>query len=228
MCSRTSGIGVLSLALLLGCAGAARKPIAAPAAVAPLGERGNTAVVAAAGDIACDPKDPHYNHGSGTAERCHTKATSDLLLGIHPDAVLTLGDDQYQRGSLAAFLESYAHTWGRLKATTHPAAGNHEYWTRDAAGYFAYFGNAAGSPGKGYYSFNLNNWHLIALNSNCQHVGGCGFGSPQEQWLQEDLRVHPGNCILAYLHHARFSSGINVAIQHMTHFGKISMKPLRM
>jgi len=50
---------------------------------------------------------------------------------------------------------------------------------------------------------------VIALNSNCRHVGGCGFGSPQEQWLRDDLTVHKGQCILAYWHHALFSSGLH-------------------
>ncbi len=33
----------------------------------------------------------------------------------------------------------------------------------------------------------------IALNSNCSAVGGCGAGSPQEQWLRADLAAHPAS-----------------------------------
>ena len=36
-----------------------------------------------------------------------------------------------------------------------------------ASGYFSYFGAAAGEPGKGYYSYTLGAWHVVALNSNC-------------------------------------------------------------
>jgi hypothetical protein len=86
--------------------------------------------------------------------------------------------------------------------------GNHEYLTDQAAGYFAYFGGRAGPKGKGWYSFDLGSWHLIALNSNCWHVGGCQPGSEQERWLRADLAAHPGRCTLAYWHHARFSSGV--------------------
>jgi hypothetical protein len=77
----------------------------------------------------------------------------------------------------------------------------------DAAGYFSYFGSAAGDPARGYYSFDLGTWHIVALNSNCAYVGGCHAGSPQEQWLRADLAAHPAKCTLAFWHHPLFSSG---------------------
>jgi acid phosphatase type 7 len=101
----------------------------------------------------------------------------------------------------------YDPTWGRVKAITRPIPGNHEYGTAGAAGYFAYFGAAAGGPGASYYSFDLGGWHLVALDSNCGAVGGCGPGSPEEVWLAADLAAHAGACTLAYWHHPRFSSG---------------------
>src|SRR5204862_5178406 len=116
---------------------------------------GNDPVIAAAGDIACDPTSGSFNGGSGTSTACHEKATSDLLLQNPVDAVLTLGDNQYESGSLAAFKASYDPTWGRVYAMTHPALGNHEYETSGASGYFSYFGSAAGEAGKGYYSYNV-------------------------------------------------------------------------
>jgi hypothetical protein len=97
--------------------------------------------------------------------------------------------------------------------------GNHEYQTRGAAGYFAYFGDAAGDPAKGYYSFDLGAWRLVALNSNCGAIGGCHAGSPQEQWLRHDLRTRPARCTLAYWHHPRFSSG-------KTHGNNAEMQPI--
>jgi hypothetical protein len=164
-------------------------------------------VIAAAGDIACDPADASFNGGNGTATACRMKATSDLMLGLGLTAVLNLGDNQYENGMLAKYQASYAPTWGRLDAIIRPVPGNHEYVTAGAAGYFSYFGAAAGDPAKGYYSYDLGGWHLIALNSNCAAVGGCGAGSPQGQWLAADLAAHPGTCTLAYWHHPRFSSG---------------------
>jgi hypothetical protein len=90
---------------------------------------------------------------------------------------------------------------------THPAPGNHDYHEAQAAGYFQYFGNAAGPIGRGYYGFALGKWHLISLNSNCSEVGGCDEGSAQMKWLRRDLAAHRTSCTLAYWHHPRFSSG---------------------
>ena len=122
--------------------------------------------------------------------------------------MLALGDLQYEDGAFSKFGASYDPSWGRVKAITHPAVGNHEYGTSGAAGYFQYFGAAAGDPTTGYYSFDVGAWHLVALNSNCAQVGGCGAGSAQEQWLRADLSAHSaGSCTLAFWHHPRFSSG---------------------
>lgn len=166
-------------------------------------------VIAAAGDIACDPKSTNYNGGNGTADACHMKATSDLLVNANLAAVLPLGDNQYETGQLSAFFESYDPTWGRVKSISRPVPGNHEYYDLNATkGYYSYFGAAAHASSKGYYSYDIGSWHIIALNSNCSsHVKGCGAGSAQERWLKADLAGHPNTCTLAYWHHPRFSSG---------------------
>jgi calcineurin-like phosphoesterase family protein len=164
-------------------------------------------VIAAAGDIACDPVDTFYNFGQGTATACRMKATSDLLVGRSWDAVLLLGDNQYLTGTLAAYRASFGPTWGRLGSLLRPAAGNHEYLTPGAAGYYDYFGAAAGDRTQGWYSYDLGTWHVVALNSNCGDIGGCGPGSAQLRWLEADLAAHPRACTLAYWHHPRFSSG---------------------
>jgi len=121
--------------------------------------------------------------------------------------IAVLGDTAYESGSTADFKSCYGPSWGQVKDRTQPAVGNHEYQTPKAAGYFAYFGAAAGDPSKGYYSYDLGSWHLIVLNSNCSQVGGCQNGSPQETWLKSDLAAHSNLCTLAYWHHPRFSSG---------------------
>jgi len=134
-------------------------------------------------------------------------ATSNVALGLSPAAVLLLGDNQYENGALAKYLASYDPTWGRLKAITRPAPGNHEYVTANAQGYYDYFGTAAANPAQGWYGFDLGGWHLVALNSNCTAIGGCGAASMQGQWLAADLAAHSGICTLAYWHHPRFNSG---------------------
>jgi hypothetical protein len=172
------------------------------------------AVVAAAGDIACSPTDPNWNGGNGTAAHCHQRTTSDLVLGMNPTAVFALGDEQYPAGSLTDFNAGYDPTWGRFKNITRPAAGNHEYGTSGASGYFNYFKDAATplDPGcrsfcRGYYSFDLGDWHVVMLNSNCGRTNAsCTAGGPQHQWLVADLAAHSQQCTMAIMHHAYWSS----------------------
>jgi hypothetical protein len=181
--------------------------------------------VDAAGDIACDPASAQFHSGAGTAQNCNEKATSDLLVADNPTVVLPLGDDQYECGLASAFQASYAPTWGRLKAVTRPAIGNHEYGRAcsrdDPTDYFDYFGDAAGPRDKGWYSYDVGTWHMIALNSECTYgkgatkVGGCGPGSPEETWLRNDLATHTNECTLAYWHEPRFSSGEHGDAQQM-------------
>ena len=189
---------------------------ASGAIVRPVAAAGDP-VIAAAGDIACDPSNSRFNDGQGVGSTCRQLAVSNLLVKGHFAAVLALGDTQYYCGGYAAFQQSYDLSWGRVKSITHPVVGNHEYLTSggtgctsanaNAAGYFKYFGAAAGDPSKGYYSFDVGAWHLIALNSNCSNVGGCGATSPQGKWLAADLAAHENECTLAYWHIPLFSSG---------------------
>jgi len=178
--------------------------LVALAAGAPL--HADDPVIAAAGDIACSPLDGGFNSGAGTSTRCRQRATSDLLVAGGFDAVLALGDNQYWEGTLADYLVSFAPSWGRVRPLLRPVPGNHEYYS-GGDGYFDYFGAGVGARGRGWYSYDLGTWHLVALNSNCAAVGGCGPGSPQLQWLEADLAAHPRACTLAYWHHPRFSSG---------------------
>jgi hypothetical protein len=188
----------------------------APRLVVVTGPAAPDPVIAAAGNIACDPLNPAFNGGLGTATECRHKYTSDLLVGGGFSRVLMLGDAQYQCGGYTPYQQVYGSTWGRVKGITRPVPGNHDYRasspgtdcdpTQRPTGYFRYFGAAAGPANLGYYSFDLGAWHVIALNSNCAEVGGCGPGSPQETWLRRDLAANRSRCTLAYWHHARFSS----------------------
>ncbi|MCA1712181.1 MAG: metallophosphoesterase [Actinobacteria bacterium] len=113
---------------------------------------------------------------------------------------LPLGDLQYEDATLSKFQQVYDPTWGRLKAISRPAVGNHEYYLAGASGYFDYFGEAAGPREQGYYSYDIGTWHVVALNSNCTIVA-CAAGSAQEQWLRADLAASSADCTLAYFHH---------------------------
>ncbi len=142
------------------------------------------------------------------------EATAALVANM-PGTVLALGDEAYESGTASEFMNCYDPSWGRFKDRTRPAPGNHEYLTSGASGYFDYFGTAAGARDKGYYSFDLGSWHIVAINSNCSRVGGCDVGSAQELWLKSDLARHRNVCTLAYWHHPLFSSGEHGANSQM-------------
>jgi hypothetical protein len=146
--------------------------------------------------------------------------TSNLLMRMDLSAILPLGDLQYEDGAYDKFLRSFHPTWGRLKNLIKPVPGNHQYVTWGAAGYFDYFNGPglqsgqAGERGRGYYSYDVGNWHIVALNSQCSHPErddgrpGCEVGSAQERWLRADLAANRSRCTLAYMHHPLMSSGL--------------------
>ncbi|HYL62005.1 MAG TPA: metallophosphoesterase [Candidatus Methylomirabilis sp.] len=158
---------------------------------------GEAAILVGAGDIAA-------------CEELEGARATARLLEKQPGTIFAAGDLAYEHGSPAEFKNCYGATWGEFKARTRPAPGNHEYGDPNAAGYFQYWGKQAGPARKGYYSYELGSWHIIALNTNCfaKTLGGCGEGSPEEVWLKQDLAAHANACILAYGHHPLFSSGL--------------------
>jgi PKD repeat protein len=125
------------------------------------------------------------------------------LMDTIPGTVMAVGDNAYPNGASSDYKNCYNPTWGRFKSRTKPVPGNHDYLTAGAAGYFNYFGAAAGASGKGYYSYDLGAWHVVALNSNI----AMNVGSPQEVWLKADLAKSTKRCTVAYWHHPLFSSG---------------------
>jgi len=151
--------------------------------------------VAAAGDIA--------DCGSDGTMLLNAARTARLILPTDV-AVLTLGDHAYPVGAPGEFENCFQPTWGQVRERLRPSPGNHDYLTTDAAGYFGYFGAAAGPARRGYYSFDIGGWHFISLNSNVD----AGPGSPQYAWLQADLAATVNTlCTIAYWHHPVFTSG---------------------
>lgn len=162
------------------------------------GTPNNSPIFVGAGDIA------------GCESGANGEATARILDGLFANGanangqVFTLGDNAYPDGTASQFQSCYHPTWGRHKTRTRPSAGNHDYHTSDATGYFSYFGTAAADPSKGsYYSFNLGEWHIIALD----YYVSLSSGSDQERWLRADLAANPNRCTIAYWHRPRFSSG---------------------
>jgi hypothetical protein len=185
-------------------------------------------VIAAAGDIACQ-NDPY---GSGLPRTAST-TTPPPDRRHEPGPVLLLGDNQYERGAYAAYIELLRPTWGRAKPNLAPAPGNHEYDNDPSStprGYFRYFGDAVKGPdGLGYYSFDVGACPTTRAGTDLAELRallrgrrlrpaadppipdrgtGCTRGSRQ------DLADHPDSdypCTLAYWHHPRFSFSTGAA-----------------
>ena len=146
--------------------------------------------------------------GAGDIAICGQKGddqTAALLESIS-GTIFTAGDNSNEDGTQEQYQNCFGPSWGRFLDRIRPSPGNHDYNNGDGSAYFEYFGEAAGEPGKGYYSFDLGEWHIISLNSNCAYIG-CSPDSAQAAWLQADLAQHPVPCTLAYWHHPRWSSG---------------------
>lgn len=164
--------------------------------------------VVAVGGMACDPLDPEFGSGAGTATACRQQATSDVAVDADPDLLAGLGDYQYEVPAAASYAAVYGPSWGRLRSRTRPALGNQEYKVNQANTFFEYFGDRAG-PTEGWYSYQAGPWHVVVLNSNCTQVGGCDAASEQARWLEQDLAASSARCTLAYWHHPRFSTGLH-------------------
>jgi hypothetical protein len=145
----------------------------------------------------------------GDIASCDVSADEQVaeLAGRLAGTIALLGDNAYPDGSSTDYATCFDPDWGALRDRLRPVPGNHDYETNDAAGYFSYFGGAAGTTGQGWRSYDVGAWHVIALNSECGAIGGCGSGSSELAWLVADLAEHPAACTLAYWHHPRYSSG---------------------
>jgi hypothetical protein len=165
-------------------------------------------ILAAAGDIAC-------NSNVASSSGCLQQATSDLIAQVNPQAVLALGDTQYETGAYADFMQYYHPTWGRFKAITYPVPGNHEFGTSGGSGYYQYFYDGTNpavvqndTQRKGYYSADLtNNWHMVAINLDPCINNNTTECNAEITWLQSDLQRHPTQCTLAQFHESYYTSG---------------------
>lgn len=143
--------------------------------------------------------------GAGDISICGQKGddlTADLLADI-PGTIFTAGDNSNEDGTSYEYLNCFGPSWGRYLDRLYPSPGNHDYGTDNGSAYYDYFPTVAVVRGKGYYSYDIGSWHIIALNS----VIDTSSDSLQIKWLQEDLDSHPGLCSLAYWHHPRWTSG---------------------
>lgn len=180
--------GLLLLSLAAGCSGAETFTGPGPTVILP---PGGDNILLAAGDI-------------GDCTLPGAERTGRLLDGLS-GTILALGDLAYTHGTRENFAECYHPHWGRHRDRTMPVPGNHEYETPGAMAYFNYFGQNAGVPGQGYYTFSRGGWFIIALNSEVPMAEA----SAQLTWLRGQLAASGARCTLAYWHRPIFSSGPN-------------------
>ena len=199
------------LTLALGCSGchppAQRTPPPATASAKEVALAG-ASILIGAGDIArCD----------ATGDEATALIVDSILLADSvakvSDAVFTLGDNAYTSGSTGQWTNCFTPSWGdpqkRIMKNIKPSPGNHEYYTAGADPYYKYFGKAAGPAGKGYYSYDIGEWHAVVLNTEIVVNSSFDLPARKEQldWLDADLKASTKECTVAYWHHPRFSSG---------------------
>jgi hypothetical protein len=178
-----------ALTLLTACGENRIIPPTEPPPVEPPPPAAVTVVLGAAGNIAKCTND-------------RDEATAALLDGL--DWVVALGDNAFETGSLAEYTDCYGPSWGRFLDRTLPVLGNRDYQTPGATGFFDYFGDRAGPRGKGFYSMELGEWHVIVLNDTDSLPATPG--SEQDQWLAADLAADSSACTLVISHVPRFTS----------------------
>lgn len=166
--------------------------------------------------------------GAGDIAYCGEDALGDeataAILERYPSAaIFTAGDNVSGEGRGAEYRNCFGPTWGRYIERLRPAPGNHDYMTDGGAPYFENFGAAAGRAGRGWYSYDLGEWHIAALNSNCDAVA-CGYNSAQAAWLRQDLAASDKACTLLYWHHPRYSSGISGNYGPVSPFWRIALE----
>ena len=147
--------------------------------------------------------------GAGDIADCSSTGDEETarLLDKIDGTVFTAGDNAYPKGRPDDFRRCYVPSWGRHVDRTLPAPGNHDHDTAAAAGYRAYFGARARPEDRTWYSIDIDDWHVVVLDSECGKVGGCDAGSVQGRWLRDDLASSGALCTLAIWHKPRFSSG---------------------
>ncbi len=166
-----------------------------------------SAEIVTVGDLACDPTSPVFDDPRFCRHEEVARLTSRL---VHDGAewFVPLGDIQYEDGTLEKFDTVYDKWFGKFRPITEPIAGNHEWNSEGAAGYFDYFGDRAGSAGEPWRSFSpVDGWRVFLLDSNCEFVGGCGPDSAQGQWLANELKLSKEKCSIAAWHHPLHTSG---------------------
>jgi hypothetical protein len=150
---------------------------------------------------------------------------AELVHDLHPDYVLTTGDNNYPVGAastidanIGQYFSDFIHPYkGAYPSRADinrffPVLGNHDWYTDDAAAYLAYFT----LPGnERYYDVVLGDVHFFALDSDEHEPDGTTATSTQALWLQRGLAASRSPFNVVAMHHPPYSSSSHGNTLHM-------------
>lgn len=171
----------------------------------PYAKTGPAPVLAAVGDISCQPGKPEEGEkptdvcdqgvGSDTRDAAQA-ATAEQVEAMKPALVAVLGDEQYQNGYYSDFENSYDKYWGAFKFLQRPAPGNHEFYDNHGQtgvrglGYFDYFNGIQHSSDGSEVDQSVTNpkTGVVVSQPTPQPSGQAGqFGQTGDGWYSYDL-----------------------------------------
>lgn len=149
-----------------------------------------------------------------------TVAVAALVDGWRPDAVFTVGDNEYttEGRTVASYEESVGGVYGDWidAGAFFPIPGDHDYGDRcndldalaDLDAYLEYFDLPVGPDDETYYDVRIGDVHVFALDSleACHRDGGAKL-ERQRQWLAEEAASSDAALTIVLLHQPPYSSG---------------------
>jgi len=151
----------------------------------------------------------------------------------HTDLWLMLGDNAYSSGTDLQYQDAVFRMYPTMlrKSVLWPAIGNHETYSADQFGNFAYLdifslptaGEAGGIPSgtERYYSFNYGNIHFVVLDSMTSDRSSDG---PMCEWLASDLAENTSEWLIAYWHHPPYTKGTHDSDDPILDYELIEMR----
>jgi hypothetical protein len=140
--------------------------------------------------------------GDGASGQTSSDAVVSAVEAMAPNMFMYTGD-VYDDGTYTEFKNWYGEgeRYGRLASITNPILGNHEQDGTTWAGYDRYWK----SPPP-FYSYDAAGWHFVVFNSDDRFMQ-LQPGTPQFDWLAQDLAANDAQCTIAGFHHPVVSVG---------------------
>lgn len=168
----------------------------------------------------------------GTCGGDLAQQTAKVIESANPTYIFMMGSSASPSSGTVTTLQDYMNCYdplfGKWKDKTFATLGDHEvdidtvavdnYGSGMASGADAYFGAPhVGPPGQNWQSFDIGGWHVVALN--VQTPGGYKrppqiayhAGSPQLDWLFNDLASHNNKCTLGVWYESMWISSAQIS-----------------